>query len=138
MLHGDGSMTSTSSIPSSSAWQARSERRTPWWLTRSNDSEEVVIKARGSSPSPRSLQRVSDESLPPLQERARPSRITGWTPSLSPVSSGAAGWMNARAPNKLGALTVLYDVFRAHHAAGGLDESDDYCRNSAATAPARV
>jgi len=46
--------------------------------------------------------------------------------------------MNARAPNKLGALTVLYDVLRAHHAAGGLDEADDYCRNSAATAPARV
>ena len=62
----------------------------------------------------------------------------GWTPSLSPVSSGAAGWMNARAPNRLGALTVLYDVLRAHHAAGGLDEADDYCRNSAATAPARV
>jgi hypothetical protein len=43
-----------------------------------------------------------------------------------------------RAPNRLDALNVLYDVLRAHHAAGGLDETDDYCRNSAATAPARV
>src|SRR5712691_3800274 len=75
MLQGEGIMTSTSSIPSSTAWRARSDGRTPWWLIRSNISEDVVIRTRGSRFWRLSVQRARDESLPPLQERARPSSI---------------------------------------------------------------
>src|SRR5579884_2709646 len=70
MLQGNGSSTSTSSIPSSRACRWSRERRTPWWLTRSNASFEVVTSTRGSSPCARSVQSASAESFPPLHERA--------------------------------------------------------------------